>query len=65
VDFVRDNLGEPVPDGTFRHLLDFLEQNEDNTDIHNDMTFKVIWGQGYGQPIKKIPTVSDTRPKYL
>jgi len=32
VDFVRDNPGEPVPDGTFRHLLDFLEQNEDNTD---------------------------------
>ena len=31
VDFVRDNPGEPVPEGTFRHLLDFLEQNEDNT----------------------------------
>jgi len=23
--------GEPVPEGTFRHLLAFLEQNEDNT----------------------------------
>jgi len=32
IDLVRDNLGEPVPEGTFRHLLDFLEQNEDNTD---------------------------------
>jgi len=31
VDFVRDNPGEPVPEGTFHHLLDFLEQNEDNT----------------------------------
>jgi len=27
----RDNPGEPVPEGTFRHLLDFLVQNEDNT----------------------------------
>ena len=31
VDFVRDNPGEPVPEGTFHDLLDFLEQNEDNT----------------------------------
>jgi len=31
VDFVRDNPGEPIPEGTIRHLLDFLEQNEDNT----------------------------------
>jgi len=31
LDFVQDNLGELVPEGTFRHLLDFLEQNEDNT----------------------------------
>jgi len=22
---------KPVPEGTFRHVLDFLEQNEDNT----------------------------------
>jgi len=29
VDFVRDNTGEPIPEGTFRHLLDILEQNED------------------------------------
>jgi len=31
LDFVRDNLGEPVPEGTFCHLRDFLVQNEDNT----------------------------------
>jgi len=31
VDFVRDNPGEPIPEATFCHLLDFLEQNEDNT----------------------------------
>jgi len=31
VDFVRDNPGELVPEGTFRHLMDFLVQNEDNT----------------------------------
>jgi len=30
LDFVRDNLGEPVL-GTFCHPLDFLVQNEDNT----------------------------------
>jgi len=29
VDFVHDNPGELVPEGTFRHLLDFLVQNED------------------------------------
>ena len=31
LDFVQDNLGEPVTEDTFRHLLDFLVQNEDNT----------------------------------
>ena len=31
VDLVWDNPGEPVPEGTFCHLLDFLEQNKDNT----------------------------------
>jgi len=30
LDFVWDNPGEPVPEGTFHHLLDFMEQNEDN-----------------------------------
>jgi len=31
LDLVRDNPGEPVAEGTFCHLLDFLVQNEDNT----------------------------------
>jgi len=31
LDIVRDNLNEPVPEGTFCHLLDFQVQNEDNT----------------------------------
>jgi len=31
LDFVQDNPGEPVAEGTFRRLLDFLVQNEDNT----------------------------------
>ena len=30
LDLVWDNPGELVPEGTFRHLLDFLVQNEDN-----------------------------------
>ena len=31
LDFVGDNMGELVPENTFRHLLDFLVQNKDNT----------------------------------
>jgi len=31
LDSVRDNPGEVVPEGTFCHLVDFLEKNEDNT----------------------------------
>jgi len=31
LDFVWDNPGEPVPEGTFHHILDILEQNEDIT----------------------------------
>ena len=31
LDYVRGNPGEPVPEGTFRNLLDFLAQNEHNT----------------------------------
>jgi len=36
LDFVWDNPGELAPEGTFCHLLDFLEQNEDNTGIHTN-----------------------------
>ena len=31
LDFVPDNAGQLVPEGTFCHLLDLLVQNEDNT----------------------------------
>jgi len=36
LDFVRDNPGELVSEGTFCHLLDFLVQNEDNTGRHTN-----------------------------
>ena len=36
LDLVLDNPGEPVPEGTFCHLLDFLEQNEGNTSRHTN-----------------------------
>jgi len=36
LDFVWDNPGELVPEGTFRHFLDFLVQNEDNTGRHTN-----------------------------
>jgi len=36
LDIVQDNPGEPVAEGTFRHLLDFLVQNEDNTGRHTN-----------------------------
>jgi len=36
LDFVRNNPGELVPEGTFCHLLDFLVQNEDNTGRHTN-----------------------------
>jgi len=31
-----DNPGEPVPEGTFYHLLNFLVQNADNTGRHTN-----------------------------
>jgi len=33
-----DNVGELVPEGTFCHLLDFLKQNEDNTNKYIHIT---------------------------
>jgi len=36
LDFVRDNPGELVAEGTSRYLLDFLVQNEDNTGRHTN-----------------------------
>jgi len=38
LDFVQDNPGELVPEGTFHHLLDLLVQNEDNTGRHTNNT---------------------------
>jgi len=36
LDFVRENPGEPVPEGRLHLLLDFLEQNDDNTGRHTN-----------------------------
>jgi len=36
LDFVRDTPDKLVPEGTFRHLLDFLLQNEDNIGRHTN-----------------------------
>jgi len=36
LDFVWDNTGKLVPEGTFCPLLDFLVQNEDNAGIHTN-----------------------------
>jgi len=36
LDFVWDNPGELVPEATFRHLLDFLVQNEDTSGRHTN-----------------------------
>jgi len=35
--FVWDNPGEMVPEGTFRHLLDFLVQNENMGSCTNNL----------------------------
>jgi len=36
LDFVRDNPGKLLPEGTFCHLLDFMVQNEDITGRHTN-----------------------------
>jgi len=36
LDFIWDNPGELIAEGTFCHLLDFLVQNEDNTGRHTN-----------------------------
>jgi len=36
LNFVWDNPGQLVPEGTFCHLLDFLVQNEDNIGRHTN-----------------------------
>jgi len=62
MDPVRDNPGEPVPEGTFRHLLDFLEQNEDNTGRCTNNLNGLPWCHPIqttvtGAPISAIPTI--------
>jgi len=58
VGFVGDNLGEPVPEGTFRHLLDFLEQNEDNTGrTHQQSGWIATQSRLIGAPTSAIPTI--------
>jgi len=36
LDYVRDNLGESIPEGYISPSLDFLVQNEDNTGRHTN-----------------------------
>ena len=60
LDFVQDNPGEPVPEGTFCHLLGFLEQNEDNTGRHTNIP--TIWMDCHpsrliGAHTSAIPTI--------
>ena len=64
LDFVRDNTGELVSEGTFRHLLDFLVQNEDNRGRHTNSPDGLPPFQTNLCPISAIPTIfmSDAFP---
>jgi len=57
LDFVRDNPGELVPEGTFRHLLDFLEQSEDNTGRPQQSGWTATPFRLIGAPTSAIPTI--------
>jgi len=58
LDFVRDNPGELVPEGTFRHILDFLLQNEDNTGRHTPtIQMDCHPSRLIGAPISAIPII--------
>ena len=50
LDFVWDNPGEPVPEGTFCHLLDFLVQNEDNRQMHQQSGWTATPSRLIGAP---------------
>jgi len=56
VDFVRANPGEPVPEGTFRHL-DFLEQNEDNRQMHQQSGWTATPSRLIGASTCATPTI--------
>jgi len=36
LDFLQENPGELISEGTFCHLLDFLVKNQDNTGRHTN-----------------------------
>jgi len=55
LDFVRDNPGELVPEGTFHHLLDFLVQNEDSSG-HQQSGWTATPSRLIGAPISAIPS---------
>jgi len=46
-----------VPEGPFCHLLDFLEQNEENRQTHQQSGWTVIPSRLIGAPICAIPTI--------
>jgi len=57
LDFVLDNPGELVPEGTFCHFLDFLVQNEDNRGRHQHSGWTANPSRLIGAPISAIPTI--------
>jgi len=57
LDCVQDNLGELVPEGIFCHLLDFLVQNEDNRQTHQQSGWTATPSRLIGAPICIIPTI--------
>jgi len=64
LDFVQDNPGELVPEGTFRHLLDFLVQNKDNRQTHQQSGWTATYPD-YWCPIFAFPiTFYDGGPSW-
>ena len=61
VDFVQDNPGELVPEGTFHHLLDFLVQNEDNTGRHTNNPRVAWWRNGRASDFRPQGREFDSR----
>jgi len=57
LNFFRDNPGEPVPEGTFHHLLDFVVQNEDSRQMHQQSGWTTTPSRLIGAPTSTIPTI--------
>jgi len=57
LDPVWNNPGEPVPEGTFCHLLDFLEQNEHNTGRSTNNLDGLPPSRLIAAPTSAIPTI--------